>query len=175
MRRTVIAALAAALYLPLSAQAQDREAKIKNALSAAPAGLVEDASVMDWDNTELRAGTSGWTCFPDPPQQTGNNPMCLDAQWVKWAAAWADEREKPEVTGIGIAYMLQGGNDASNTDPFATEPAPGEDWVESGPHLMIILPDVEALKDLPTDPYSGGPWVMWQGTPYAHIMIPVGK
>ncbi len=40
---------------------------------------------------------------------------------------------------------------------------------------MIIVPDVEMLNGMPTDPNSGGPWVMFQGTPYAHIMIPVGK
>jgi len=27
----------------------------------------------------------------------------------------------------GFAYTLQGGSDASNTDPFATEPAAGEE------------------------------------------------
>ena len=26
---------------------------------------------------------------------------------------------------------------------------------------------------LSTDPKNGGPWVMWKGTPYAHIMAPV--
>ncbi len=31
------------------------------------------------------------------------------------------------------------------------------------------------LNGMPTDPNSGGPWVMFQGTPYAHIMIPVGR
>ncbi len=40
---------------------------------------------------------------------------------------------------------------------------------------MIIVPDVEMLAGLPTDPHSGGPWVMYKGTPYAHIMIPVGN
>ncbi len=71
--------------------------------------------------------------------------------------------------------MLHGGSDASNTDPFATEPAPGEEWIESGPHIMIVVPESAALENLPTDPTSGGPYVMWKGTPYAHIMVPVGK
>ena len=35
--------------------------------------------------------------------------------------------------------------------------------------------DVEMFAGLPTDPHSGGPWVMSRGTPYAHIMIPVGN
>lgn len=36
-------------------------------------------------------------------------------------------------------------------------------------------PDDAALDALPTDPYGGGPYVMWKGTPYAHVMIPVEK
>jgi hypothetical protein len=38
---------------------------------------------------------------------------------------------------------------------------------------MVITPDAAALSALPTDPAGGGPWVMWPGTPYAHIMVPV--
>ncbi len=176
MRHTVIAALA--ICLPLSAQGQDREAQIKNALSAAPPALAEHAAVMDWDNTELRAGTNGWTCFPDSPQMPGNTPMCFDSQFLKWADAWMNQRETVEITEIGMSYMLQGGYDASNTDPFATAPEAGvecPECVESGPHIMIIVPDVEMLAGLSTDPHNGGPWVMFQGTPYAHIMIPVGN
>jgi len=47
-------------------------------------------------------------------------------------------------------------------------------YLISGPHVMIIVPDASSLDDLPSDPNSGGPWVMFQGTPYAHIMMPVG-
>ncbi|EOK5967445.1 hypothetical protein ACM6XU_001918 [Vibrio parahaemolyticus] len=47
-------------------------------------------------------------------------------------------------------------------------------WIVEGPHLMIITPDQALLDSLPTDPSYGGPYVMWKGTPYAHIMIPVG-
>ncbi len=174
----MIPALAIAICLPLSAQGQDREAKIKSALSAAPAALAEHAAVVDWDMAELRPGTSGWTCLPDPPDVPGNSPMCLDAQWLKWMDAWANKRETLEISEIGISYMLQGGYDASNTDPFATFPPAGvecAECLESGPHLMILVPDVEMLEGLPTDPHSGGPWVMFKGTPYAHIMIPVNK
>ena len=28
---------------------------------------------------------------------------------------------------------------------------------------------------LPTNPGSTGPWVMWKGTPYAHLMIPMER
>jgi hypothetical protein len=38
---------------------------------------------------------------------------------------------------------------------------------------MIAVPDLKSLDGLSTDPKNGGPWVMWKGTPYAHIMAPV--
>ncbi len=41
------------------------------------------------------------------------------------------------------------------------------------PHIVLISPDKEIFEGLPTESDNGGPWVMWSGTPYAHIMIPV--
>jgi hypothetical protein len=37
---------------------------------------------------------------------------------------------------------------------------------------MILPTDASQLEALPTDPKTGGPWVMWKGTKYAHIMVP---
>ena len=37
---------------------------------------------------------------------------------------------------------------------------------------MVLTPDTKQLDALPTDWHSGGPWVMWKGTKYAHIMVP---
>ena len=37
---------------------------------------------------------------------------------------------------------------------------------------MIIGPDPAGLEGISTDPHNGGPYVMWKGTDYAHIMIP---
>ena len=42
----------------------------------------------------------------------------------------------------------------------------------SSPHVMVIVPDPAQLDALSTDPQNGGPWVMWKGTKYAHIMMP---
>ncbi len=82
-------------------------------------------------------------------------------------------KQQPKVEQIGIAYMLVGGSDASNDDPFAVAPKPGEPRLVAPPHVMIVVPDPKQLDTLPTDPHSGGPWVMYKGTPYAHIMVPV--
>lgn len=154
------------------------EWKVQNALGAAPAEIAANAAVMDWpamegqEMTELRPGTNGWTCMPDVPNTPGNDPMCLDQTFLAWAAAWQG-KTKPELKQVGFGYMLMGGTDASNTDPYATEPQPGEDWVEAGPHVMMVVPNPSALAGITTDPHNGGPWVMWQGTPYAHIMMPI--
>jgi hypothetical protein len=70
--------------------------------------------------------------------------------------------------------MLQGdrGSGVSNSDPYHPDPKNADDYVETGPHLMIIVPK-EMLKGMTDDPSTGGPYVMWGDTPYAHIMVPV--
>jgi hypothetical protein len=154
------------------------EWKIQNAMSAAPAAIANGAAIMDWpatpegQPTELRAGTNGWTCFADNAQSPGNDPMCFDGVFGQWAQAWMAHRPVT-IRSFGVAYMLQGGSDASNTDPFKMVPDSGHAWVETGPHIMVVVPDVRSLANVPTDHRSGGPYIMWQGTPYAHVMIPV--
>lgn len=157
------------------------EAKIASAESAAPPDIARNATIMDWpmeeggEPVQLRAGTNGWTCFPTTPETAGaadEDPMCLDAEWLSFAQAWMGKTE-PSVSAVGIGYMLQGDHGASNTDPYATEPTPDNQWVEAGPHLMVITPDPAQLAAISTDPANGGPWIMWPGTPYAHVMVPV--
>lgn len=149
------------------------QALITNALSAAPASVAAGATVMGHDRRVLRQGTSDWVCMPDMPDVPNNAPMCLDAPWRSFMDALMNKRT-PTVTRIGFAYMLQGDMPVSNTDPFATAPTSTNQWIQRGdPHVMVLLPDPRLLEGLPTDPKSGGPFVMWKGTPYAHIMLPV--
>lgn len=111
--------------------------------------------------------------MPDNPDTAGTDPMCFDQPWAGFVAALKN-KTAPTYTQVGIAYMLQGDRPVSNTDPFAKEPKPGEDWVEGlGAHIMVLVPDQASLKNIPTDSKNGGPWIMWAGTPYAHIMIPI--
>ena len=87
-----------------------------------------------------------------------------------------DEQEKPfKADKVGIAYMLAGDTGASNIDPYAEKRTPDNQWIVEGPHVMVIVPDPATLDALPTDPAGGGAYVMWKGTPYAHVMVPVGE
>jgi hypothetical protein len=152
--------------------------KIADAVSAAPAAISAEATVMDWPSepgggmVELRKGSNAWVCFPDSPGSPRNDPMCLDPSFLAWARALS-ARTEPAIESVGFGYMLQGGSTASNTDPFAETPPAGGTWLEEPPHVMMVVPDPAALEGLPTDPENGGPWVMWQATPYAHVMMPV--
>jgi hypothetical protein len=161
----------------------DDAAKIRQAESAAPEAISRHATIMDWPETEggemrtLRDGTNRWVCHPSTPVAVGaadEDPMCLDEQWQQFVHAWAT-RTQPGVTGVGIGYMLRGDAGASNIDPFATGPTPDNEWVTTPPHIMVIVPDPAQLEGFTSDPSPGGPYVMWRGTPYAHIMVPVNQ
>ena len=158
------------------AGAQDKEALISEALSAAPPEVAKTATVKNRDGTVLKPGTGAYTCYPTPDsmKKRGKMSMCLDKTWQAWRDAWLNK--KPfKVNEVGIAYMLAGDVGSSNTDPYANAPTSNNQWVEPGPHMMVIVPNPAELKGLSTDPYNGGPFVMWKGTPYVHIMVPVGK
>lgn len=157
-------------------EAPDRSAIVASALSAAPTGIAADASVADWDGNVLRVGMNDYTCLPDDPDVPGNSPMCLDSGWMAWAEAWQGRTDPPELESLAFGYMLQGDSPVSNVDPYATEPTDDNDWIEdSGPHIMMLVPDPSMLDGITTDHENGGPWVMWKDTPYVHVMIPTTK
>lgn len=153
------------------------EAQIANAMSAAPMAIAKEATILGFPvegdkMVTLREGTNGWTCFTDWPASPANDPQCNDPVWTAWTEAFL-AGEDPQVTEPGLAYMLQGGDDTSNTDPFAPVPAEGQKWVTTAPHLMLLLPGGFDSSKFTTDHMSGKPYIMWDGTPYEHLMIPV--
>ena len=145
--------------------------KIALAESAGPAEISKNATIMDVSDMshpeQLRAGTNGWVCYALPGE-----PMCLDKQWQSWMEGYMHKSE-PKVDGTGLGYMLIGDKGASNTDPYATGPTADNQWVVTPAHVMLLFQNPNMLDAYPTDPKSGGPWVMWKGTPYAHVMVPV--
>jgi hypothetical protein len=160
----------------LQAGAPDNQALIREALSAAPPEVAKTATVKNWDGTVLKPGTGSYTCYPtrESMKKRGKMSMCLDKTGVAWHDAWMNK--KPFTANeVGIVYMLAGDVGSSNTDPYAEAPASNNQWVEPGPHTMIIVPNPAELEGISADPYNGGPFVMWKGTPYVHIMVPVGK
>lgn len=149
---------------------------IVNAVSAAPKAVGSGASVVAMDKNgqmrTLREGKNGFVCMPDNPSTPGDDPMCTDKNGFAWAHAWMS-RQTPPSGQVGLIYMLRGGSDASNTDPHATAPAKGGKWVDTGPHVMIVGA-TQMMPAYPQEPGDGrSPYVMWPGTPYEHLMVPV--
>ena len=145
---------------------------IRSALSAGPHEVSEHAAVIAPDAngkmTEIRAGTNGWTCLADEPDTPGLDPMCVDKQSMQWVQSLMSHAPKPANTAPGIIYMLQGGSDISATDPYATKT---EHFIDSPPHYMIMWPYDAKSTGFSTAPKKTGTWIMWAGTPYAHLMI----
>ena len=150
---------------------------MESAMAAAPASVSRDAAIVqaqpDGSMKTLREGNNGWTCMADNPTTPGPDPMCMDKNAGTWAAAWMGKKTPP-TEAPGVMYMLAGGTDASNLDPYSERPRRGEPWVQTGPHLMVVGSD-SLLTSYPSGqrPDTRRPYVMWAGTPYAHLMIPV--
>ncbi|MCC7208189.1 MAG: hypothetical protein IT323_12850 [Anaerolineae bacterium] len=178
--KIVLILVAVGLAVPIVTAQDDpaTRAKIENAMSAAPAAIAQDATILDWDFNDdgkfvvLREGTNGWACLPDDPATPINNPICLDVVFMEWLYAFLGGVE-PNVTAPGFVYTLQGEQVFSNSDPYAAEPA-ADQWMTSAPYMSIVLPAMVDLSGITTDEHSDGPFVMWAGTPYQHLMVPVG-
>jgi hypothetical protein len=180
MKTLITATLAGTCLTALStaafAQANDDsdEALMEKLEGVAPAEILANATVVkmlpDGGMETIREGANDWTCL-DP---TGTDPMCADAGGMEWVHALVSKGEAPQK--LGFIYMLNGDAGASNTDPFATGETPDNNWVVTGPHVMIVGAEAKSMmqgypRDAKADPNK--PYVMWADTPYEHLMLPV--
>jgi hypothetical protein len=164
---------------PTAAKAGPTDAElIKSAMSAAPAAVGKNATIVameaDGKMRVLRKGSNGFTCMPDNPATPGLDPMCADANAMEWIHAWVGHKT-PTAGKVGLMYMLEGGSDASNTDPYAEKPTTENHWIKTGPHVMVVGADASFYDQYPkaADPDTRVPYIMWAGTPYQHVMAPV--
>jgi hypothetical protein len=173
----IVVALLVASPVQLLAQESDGDAqtKIESAMSAGPTLISQDATILDWTLDAdgkfvvLREGMNGWSCLPDNPGAA--HAVCLDRMFMEWLYAWVAGKEL-NVTVPGFAYLLQGSEVLSNSNPWATEPA--EDyWVTSSPYMMVLLPASVDLSAITTDP-DAPLFVMFADTPLQHLMVPIG-
>jgi hypothetical protein len=190
---TAAAAAFSVLAMALNAQAADSSAGgmdmkgsghksdqqlIESAMKAGPPSISAKATIVamnaDGSLRTLRKGDNGFTCMPDSGMAPGPDSMCLDGAAMKWLEALI-QHKAPAPNTVGFVYMLAGGTDASNTDPSAAKPAPGHDWIRTGPHVMVVGADASFYAAYPgsADPDTSVPYVMWRGTPYQHLMAPV--
>ena len=143
------------------------EEKIANAVSAAPAPISGEATVLDYPEEwpanwpdeiapeliELRAGANGWTCIVDRPDTPGNDPMCLNETYLDVLLSQYKLVDAPD-TGVGFGYMLQGGGP-----------------VGSPPHMMVFVPESNTSFDAYGTEPGPMPWIMFPETSQQHLMV----
>jgi len=157
--------------------------------TAAPSFIAANCSVVDVDGTVLREGTNGWTAMAANPRGMADPengwkdpheamPMVGDGPAMQWAMAYMGGKT-PEMDTDGWAWMLHGDMGEDNRkhlvideEGVAKAKADGE-WIESGAHLMLFPKDPASLEGQTTNFNTGAPYVMFKGTGYDHLMIPV--
>ena len=145
--------------------------KIARAMSAGPPDIAKFAKIVDTDPEGqmivLREGTNGFTCMPGNPDAIGDPPMCADGPSMEWSADFKAHKPKPTNTVPGITYMLAGATQRSDSDPYDKTSPP----ITVPPRWMIMWPFDPKATGLPTTHKPTGAYIMWAGSPYAHLHV----
>jgi hypothetical protein len=148
-----------------------KQVKIARAMSAGPADVAKTAKIVDTDaqgkSAVLREGNNGFTCMLGNPKVAGERPMCVDAASLQWFADAKAHKPRPTDATPGVTYMLAGATRRSDSAPNDTTSMP----IEVGPHWMIMWPFDPKTTGLPTTHKPTGAYIMWAGSPYAHVHI----
>jgi hypothetical protein len=157
--------------------------------TAAPSFIAANCSVVDVDGTVLREGTNGWTAMAANPRGMADSengwkdpheamPMVGDGPAMQWAMAYMGGKT-PEMDTDGWAWMLHGDMGEDNRkhlvidEEGVAKAKADSQWIESGAHLMLFPKDPASLEGQTTNFNTGAPYVMFKGTGYDHLMIPV--
>lgn len=150
------------------------------AMAGGPAAISQNATVGWVDSTgtfhQMQAGTNGFTCFiarPDPVA----GPVCADQNALGFfLAMFKGQPNPPAMSAPGVSYMAQGGShfeDAQGNVLMEHElhHSPNSRRVREPPHWMMMWNFDPATSGLPVKENASGVYIMFAGTPYAHLMI----
>lgn len=145
------------------------------ALSGGPPAIRAHAAVAKISKTgeltEVRPGTNGLTCVVGVPGDP-DAPFCADQYALQWILDATAGKPKPSNDGPGIAYMSQGGvHYETASGEIVMEPNANTHAVKEPPHWMLMWAVDPATTGLPTRENPAGVYVMFAGTPYAHLMV----
>ena len=168
---TATLAASASAQFPTPEVSKSEPEYIAKVKTAAPASVVDNATILmmqeKGDSKTLQTGANGFTCFVD----SDGTPLCADANGMQWMKAIGGKAAPPDKTGF--VYMMAGDVGTSNHDPYATDES---HWVQTGPHVMIVGAAAREMEDMYPRTMDADPsqaYVMFPGTPYAHLMLPV--
>lgn len=169
------------------AQVPSAEAQIAGAVQAAPADQRATATVIGFDaqgkHTTLRKGTGVLVCLADNPAEEKFTVACYHKDLDPFMAR-GRELAAAGTKGRGPAEDVRYKEIAAGTLAMPKEPrlltivqgsafdAAGNTVTDAYTRWVIYTPGATAESTgLPTTPAPGAPWLMFPGTPGAHIMI----
>ena len=173
-------ALLAALFVMVvgGARAQDRSVsqRVAEAVTPLPHDLQADASVIAYDSaakkTVLREGTNHMVCTADSPFPGFSvtcYPKALQGYRDRMEELW--EASEDVFEEIISAEIKQGKLNIPDRTVFYV--VRGAEFRNALPLTVVYLPDATPeTTGLTTTPSHYRPWLMFAGTPAAHIMIP---
>lgn len=181
MKRTVtllaigLFAIGSAAYAAKPIKSMSKEEMIKTSRSAAPSHISDNATVMlptaEGAFEVAVQGTNEFTCIPYVSTPETPDPFCGDPEATKWIMSAINKEPKPANTAPGVGYMAQGGYHFEKDGKIVDPATPGAKKMKEPPHWMIFWPTDPQITQLPTEPGKFGAYIMYDGTPYSHIMI----
>lgn len=152
-----------------------RDDQIQLAMSAAPQRIAANAAIVAVDAggtlVTIKEGTNQFTCVSDLPSTPKADPVCADTNAKQFLTSMMKNDPKPANQAPGVAYMANGGQHWEKDGMILMKEAAGATLVDEPPHWMITWPFDPQTTGLPTQPNEGGVYIMFAGTPYAHLMI----
>jgi hypothetical protein len=161
------------------------ETQIALAVQAAPEERRADATVLGYDSkgmiATLRKGTNDLACLADDPREKGISVACYQKDLEPFMARGRELRADG-VTGKAREETrwkeIEAGTLKMPKEPRTLHVLTGSGIDAAGniidPYIRWVIYTPYATAEsigLPTRPVPGGPWLMFPGTPGAHVMI----
>jgi hypothetical protein len=162
--------------------------QIAAAVSTMPANLRANATVLGYNTSgklvTLRKGSNDMICIADDPAQKMFHVACyhrsLEPFMARGRELHARNVSREAIDSIRLADVKRGryampSKPAALYQYFAPrDSVNAETGVVSGASYLYVvyMPyATPATTGLPASPIEGGPWIMYPGKPWAHIMI----
>jgi hypothetical protein len=188
----VVALMGVAGVSTAAAQSQVKAStvQIASAISPLPAEFRDDAKVLGYvagskTLSELRGGKGSFTCLADDPSDERFHVACYHNSLEPFMARGRDLRATG-VRGQGVDSVrfaeIKSGKLAMPKNPaalYSITLKPHEVDAQTGavpatakPLYVVYIPfETSESTGLPKTPAGGMPWIMFPGTPKAHIMF----
>ncbi|HKV73435.1 MAG TPA: hypothetical protein VJN95_02885 [Gemmatimonadales bacterium] len=187
-KATLFAVTLPALLAAQAAPPPSADVQIAGAVSPAPDSLKAGATVLGYDAggqlVPLRHGTNNLICLADNPASKDFHPACyqkeLEPFMARGRALRAQGLKRAAIDSVRFAEIMSGALRMPQRPTTLYEfygkkenfdSTTGKVAGASAVYVVYTPYATEESSGLSTIPLAGGPWLMYPGKPWAHIMI----